>query len=372
MDFYVILGVDRAASAIDVKRAYRRLARKYHPDINPGDREAAAFFRRVTEAYETLMDPDRRQDYDHHGPTLVEVKGGSVEFEGFDFSSSSTGAAASTFGDLFADVFAGSASVPSRDGASVDLHATLPLDFEQAMRGGAYDVMVTRVASCDACRGTGARRVAEGPCAACAGSGQSRWTRGHMVFSRRCGQCAGTGRRRQRPCGACRTDGVVSRTESVSIGVPPGVLEGARVRVAGRGSVGRRGGAVGDLYVTIAVAPHPFFRRDGDDIHLELPVAVHEAALGTRVEIPTLGGPAKVRIPPGTQTGQRLRLRGRGAPSPRTGEPGDLMVEVKIVLPHVLDERSKELMRELAERSTDDVRSGLWPSGFTPARAQRE
>jgi molecular chaperone DnaJ len=362
MDFYVILGVERTASASDVKRAYRHLARKHHPDINPGDQEAEAFFRRVSEAYETLIDPERRQDYDEHGRHVRPgLEGASVEFEGFDFSVSSTGETASTFGDLFADVFADSGEGRAQDthAQGVDLHATLRLDFEAAMRGGTREVTLTRVAQCDACRGAGLRRVAESRCVSCSGTGQCRWTRGHMVFSRRCGQCGGTGRRRHRPCGACRAEGVISRTESIALQMPAGITDGTRIRVPGKGSSGRRGGATGDLYVTVAVDPHPLFRREGDDLHLVVPVAVHEAALGARVEVPTIGGSARLRIPPGTQSGQRFRLRGRGAPSPQGGEPGDLLVEARIVLPRVLDERSKELIRELRRIHTEDVRETL-------------
>ena len=364
MDFYVILGVDRTASAVDVKRAYRRLARKHHPDINPGDQEAEAFFRRVSEAYETLIDPERRQDYDVHGQMRPSPEGAAVdvvEFEGFDFSGSSTGESASTFGDLFADVFTDSGGGRAQDTGTrgVDLHAALRLDFQDAMRGGTYEVTLTRVARCDACRGSGRRRVADSRCVSCAGTGQSRWTRGHMVFSRRCRQCGGTGRRRHRPCGVCRTEGVVSRTETVAFRMAAGVSDGARIRVPGKGSTAGRGGTTGDLYVTVAVDPHPLFRREGDDLHLVVPVAVHEAALGARVEVPTINGSARVRIPPGTQSGRRFRLRGRGAPSPRGGEPGDLLVEVQIVLPRVLDERSKDLMRELRRIHPEDVRAGL-------------
>ena len=360
MDLYVILGVERSASAGDLKRAYRRLARKYHPDINPGDRETAAIFRRMTEAYETLVDPERRRDYDAHGLAAARPPEAGVAFEGFDFSGAPAGEPASSFGDLFAEVIAESGRRPSADAPAVDLHAALRITFEQAMRGGTHEVTVTRVAACGACGGAGVRRVAESRCASCGGAGQTRWTRGHMVFSRTCADCGGTGRRRRRPCGACGAEGVVSRIEAIGVPVPAGVADGTRLRIPGAGNAGRRGGPTGDLYVAVAVDPHPLFRREGDDLHFVLPVAVHEAALGARVEVPTVGDPARIRIPPGSQSGQRLRLRGRGAPSPRTGAPGDLIVEVKIVLPRVLDERSKELMRQLAENSTEDVRAGLW------------
>ena len=180
-----------------------------------------------------------------------------------------------------------------------------------------------------------------------------------MVFSRPCAQCGGSGRRRHRPCGVCRAAGMVSRTEAVDVPIPPGVTDGTRLRLAGQGSTARRGGTAGDLTITVGVELHPLFRRDGDDLHLTVPVAVHEAALGIRAEVPTVSGRAKVRIPPGTQSGQRFRLRGRGAPSPLGGEPGDLVISVRIVLPPVIDERSKELMRELGRINTEDVREEL-------------
>ncbi len=361
MDFYVILGVDRSASANDVKRAYRRLARRYHPDINPGDQEAAAIFRRVTLAYETLMNPERRQDYDAHGERGDPPAVGEVQFQGFDFSVSPAGESASTFGDLFADIFARSATDAGEDSPSqaVDLHANLKIDFADAMRGGRHELTLTRVTRCHACGGSGARRVAESRCPACAGSGQSRWTRGHMVFSRACAQCGGSGRRRERPCSVCRTEGLVSRTETVGIQVPAGIADGTRLRIAGQGSSGRRNAATGDLCVTVAVAPHPLFERDGDDLQLVVPVAVHEAALGARVTVPTIDGQATVRVPSGTQSGQRFRLRDRGAPSPHTGKPGDLVISVRIVLPRMLDERSKELLREFGRINSEDVRAEL-------------
>lgn len=360
MDLYVILGVGRSASAGDLKRAYRRLARKYHPDINPGDRETEAVYRRVTEAYETLIDPERRRDYDAHGLPVPPASAGGIAFEGFDFSDAPSGEAASGFGDLFAEVVAESGRRRPRDAPAVDLHAALRLSFEQAMQGGAWSVTVNRVGACGACGGAGARRVAESGCPSCGGAGQSRWMRGHMVFSRRCAECAGTGRRRHRPCGVCGAEGVLPTVEALEVPVPAGVTDGTRLRVPGGGNAGRRGGPTGDLYVTVAVDPHPFFRREGDDLHLVVPVAVHEAALGARVDVPTVGERARIRIPPGAQSGQRFRLRDRGAPSPRTGRPGDLIVEVRIVLPRVLDERSKALMRQFAENSPDDVRAGLW------------
>ncbi len=361
MDFYLILGLDRGATLPDVKRAYRRLARKYHPDINPGDREAEAFFRQVAEAYETLSDPERRHEYDLHGLRPLTTESDRVEFEGFDFSVSASGAAASTFGDLFADVIRQRASGQPGEAPEqgVDLHAQIPLTFEEAMLGAQKAVTMTRLETCASCEGAGVRGTAEARCVHCRGAGTTRWTRGHMVFSKTCAHCGGSGHQRHRPCSVCRGDGVMARAETLTIQVPAGVTDRSRIRVPGKGNAGRRGGATGDLYITTQVEGHRLFHREGDDLYLVVPIAIHEAALGAKIEVPTVDGTARLRIPPGTQSGQRFRLHERGAPSSRTGRRGDLVVEVRLVMPRVIDERSKELLREFGRINTEDVRKDL-------------
>lgn len=361
MDFYMILGLDRGATLGDMKRAYRRLARKYHPDINPGDREAEAFFRQVAEAYETLSDPERRQEYDLHGVRVRMSGSDRVEFEGFDFSAATSGATASTFGDLFADVIRQRATGQPGEAPEqgVDLHATIALTFEEAMLGAQKPVTVTRLETCASCEGSGVRGTAEARCVHCHGAGTTRWTRGHMVFSKTCAHCGGSGRQRHRPCSTCRGDGVVARAETLTIQIPAGVTDGARIRVPGKGNAGRRGGTTGDLYITTQVDGHRLFHREGDDLQLVVPIAIHEAALGAKIDIPTVDGTARLRVPPGTQSGQRFRLRERGAPSPKTGRRGDLVVEVRLVMPRVIDERSKELLREFGRINSEDVRKDL-------------
>ena len=358
MDFYILLGVERAANVSDIKRAYRRLARRYHPDINPGDRMAAAHFRQIAEAYETLIDPDRRRQYDargHSDPAEPKTYG----FEGFDFSASVSGDAASTFGDLFADVIKNrDARQDAAAGRGADLHQTLEVGFEDAMRGGRRAVTVTRQDRCRTCQGLGRLHVAESRCTACHGSGALKSARGHMVFSRPCPQCGGAGRERQTVCTACEGRQVEMRTESLSLDLPGGLADGAMIRVPAKGHVGRDGRENGDLYITVHVQPHPVFRRDGDDLHAVVPLAIHEAALGARIDVPTLEGAAKLRVPPGTQSGQRFRMRERGAPSPH-GQRGDLVIEVRLVLPKLLDERSKELLREFGRINSLDVRLEL-------------
>jgi molecular chaperone DnaJ len=360
IDFYLVLGLSRDASLTDVKRAYRRLARKYHPDINPGDRIAAAQFRRLAEAYETLSDPDLRRRYDSGevGQAVEEVAFG---FEGFDFSARVSGASASTFGDLFADVLKArvraSATGVSQRGA--DVHHTITLPFEAALRGGQHNVTLTRQESCRACTGTGRVRTAEGRCPSCQGAGVVKSARGHMVFSKPCPVCHGTGRREDIACPVCGGRQTEMRAMVLTVDLPPGLADGERVRVAGQGNAGWNGGESGDLHITARVEPHPLFRRVGDDLHLQIPLAIHEAALGAKVEIPSLDGPTRLRVPPGTQSGQRFRLRERGVPSSRSGRRGDLVVEVRLVLPQLIDERSKELLREFGRINNEDVRKEL-------------
>jgi molecular chaperone DnaJ len=348
MDFYIVLGLERGATLNDIKRAYRRLARKHHPDINPGDRLAAQKFRQIAEAYETLSDPDRRRRYDTTGARADDPGVRTYGFEGFDFNVTVHGADAPTFGDLFADVLnqrdaRRDAFAPER---GVDLHQTVTLEFDEALRGGQRAITVTRQEHCRTCRGAGRLHVNETRCPHCHGSGVVKSTRGHMVFSKPCAQCGGTGVLRQAICPTCGGQQVEIRTEPLTIAIPPGLADGARIRIAGKGHAGPNGGPAGDLYVDVRVRPHPLFVRDGDDLRLDIPIGIHEAALGARIEVPSLDGPARLRIPPGTQSGQRFRIRERGLPSPRGGVRGDLVVEVRLVLPKVLDERSKELLRE--------------------------
>jgi molecular chaperone DnaJ len=358
VDFYIILGIERGATSTDIKRAYKRLARKYHPDINPGDRMAEAQFRQIAEAYETLSDPGRRQQYDTVGFTSVRSEDVSFGFEGFDFSVTASGAAASTFGDLFADVFRHRDDGGRQDAAErgADLHHTLSLTFDEAIRGGEHTVTVLRQAQCRTCHGRGWTKVMETRCPHCHGSGIVKSARGHMVFSKPCTNCNGTGRLGQSRCPSCAGQQVETRSETLTLRAPAGLADGARIRIPGKGHVGRNGGEDGDLYVTVRVEPHPIFRREGDDLHITIPIAVHEAALGAKIEVPALDGIARVRVPPGTQTGQRFRLRERGVPSSRDGRRGDLVVEVRLVLPKILDERSKELLREFGQINAEDVR----------------
>ena len=356
MDLYVVLGVAHGASEAEIKRAYRRLARRFHPDINPGDQVAEARFRQILHAYETLIDPQSRSRYDagHGGdPAADRRKSG---FEGFDFSARGVDYSA-TFGDLFAEVLAERGARPAQHERGADLHHELTLTFEESLVGAQRAVTVTRRESCRACAGSGLTKVSPGPCHVCHGTGAVRTVRGHMVFSRSCSSCGGTGQLRPRSCDVCAGAGQETHTETVQVRIPPGVTDGDRVRVPGRGNAGLRGGQPGDVFITVHVTPDTTFRREGDDLHLVVPIAIHEAALGARIDIPTPDGHARVRVPPGTQSGQRFRLRERGAPSTREGGGrGDLVVEVRLMLPKLLDERSKALLREFGRINGESVR----------------
>ena len=357
MDLYVILGVPQGATVADIKRAYRRLARRFHPDINPGDNAAEARFRQILEAYETLTDPDRRHRYDagHAEPQSERRTSG---FEGFDFSSRGSDHSG-TFGDLFAEVLSehhARRGAPPNRGA--DLHQTMTLSFEESLQATQRAVTVTRRDACRRCAGSGRTRVASGPCLACQGNGSVRSVRGHMVFTRSCPACGGTGRQRPVPCEPCGGTGQETKTENAMVRIPAGIADGERVRVPGKGNAGTGGGEAGDLYISVQVMRHQVYRREGDDLFMTLPLAIHEAALGARIDIPTPEGGARLRVPPGTQSGQRFRLRERGVPA-RDGRRGDLIIEVRLMLPKMLDERSKELLREFGKINGESVRESI-------------
>jgi molecular chaperone DnaJ len=368
MNLYVVLGVSRDATLEQIKRAYRRLARKHHPDINPGDRQAAEVFRRISIAYETLSNPDERRRYDIGGDVAGEAAAPSFEFLGFDFSRSMESAASSTFGELFADALQARAGVLSGGPEpGPDLHASIALAFEDALRGTRAAVSATRLERCAPCGGLGRQAGPETACGHCEGRGRVTSVRGHMVFSRACHACAGTGITRHRVCAACGGEGVGPHTGSISVLVPAGIMDGAELVIPGEGHAGRRGGPAGALHLEVRVRPHPFFRREGIDLCVDVPLAIHEAALGARIDVPTIDGFARLRVPPGTQAGQQFRLRGRGVPTP-DGRRGDLVATVRLVLPASLDERSRELLREFAMRNPGD-RVRAWTPAEDPADA---
>jgi molecular chaperone DnaJ len=372
-DYYELLGVGRKATLKEIRQAYRKAARKYHPDLNPGDKSAEEKFKQIQEAYENLSDPKKRQMYDQFGFAGPNVQGGyagagpggsgapqdvQFDFGGFDFG----GAGGTSFRDLFSQVFRGAnAAQAYEEEPGSDLEYQIDIPFNEAMRGAVKKITITRLEPCAECHGTGAAPgTGQQVCPACGGSGQVTQVSGRMRFQIACSRCGGTGRL-QTVCRTCGGEGRVRRADTIDFRIPPGAQTGSRFRVPGRGNAGTRGGPPGDLYIITRVEPHPFFERRGDDLYTVVPVTVAEAALGAKIEVPTIDGRAQVRIPPGTNSGKVLRLREKGAPSVRRhGKRGDQLVEVRVVVPRPEDEHVKQLLRDLAKHDHEDPRREIF------------
>ena len=358
-EYYQVLGVAEGVALADIKKAYRRLARKYHPDLNPGDKNAEARFKEIQAAYAVLSDPKKRSHYDRFGdagdvpPGAGPGRGGAPGFEGFDFS----GSGSSTFRDFFENLFGGTNArgvEPSGGGPErgEDLHYTMQIGFEDAIQGVQTRIRVNRLAACETCGGHG--RASGGrkrPCPTCGGSGRSTLQRGSMKFSGACPACGGSGHSPGEECRACRGQSAVPKSDLISVRIPPGVDNGSKVRVPGRGNAGRNGGPPGDLFIIIEVAPHVFFRREGATISIKVPITVPEATLGAKIEVPTLWGKTTIRIPPGTKSGQKFRIKEQGAPLAGRKGRGDAYVEVYIVPPPFDNQRIREMMKELEKIS---------------------
>lgn len=342
-DYYEVLGVDRSASPDDIKRAYRRLAVKYHPDKNPGDAKAEEAFKECAEAYGVLSDQDKRAMYDRYGH--AGLRGApQVDTDIFrEFTDIFGGG--SIFEDLFSDLFGGRRRRPSR---GADLHYDLELTFEEAVHGTETRILVPRAELCSTCAGSGAEPgTSKTPCPTCGGHGQVRFQQGFLIVSRPCGQCRGTGQIIPHPCSTCDGSGQATREREITLRIPPGVASGSRLRRTGEGEVGVRGGPSGDLYVVLHVKPHELFRRDGDDIYLELPITFPQAALGAEVEVPTIDAAQTLKIPAGTQSGTLIKLRGKGVPRLHGGGRGDQFVVVIVVTPEKLTREQRALIENL-------------------------
>jgi molecular chaperone DnaJ len=380
-DYYELLGVPRKASAKELRAAYRKLARKYHPDLNPGDKSAEEKFKQIQEAYDTLSDTKKRQTYDQFGFNVPGQGGGPgpgyggggspedihFDFGGFDFGGGAgagpggAGGGAS-FRDLFSQFFRGAnaAQATQEREPGDDLEYQIDITFAEAMRGTVKKLSFTRLDVCNVCHGTGVAPGDEKGCPTCGGSGQVTQVSGKMRFQITCSRCGGTGKLRT-ACRNCGGEGRVARMETLDVRIPPGAQTGSRVRVAGRGNAGLHGGPPGDLYIVMKVEPHPFFDRRGDDLFTVVPITVTEASLGAKVEVPTIDGRAQVRIPPGTNSGKKLRLREKGAPSARhSGKRGDQIVEVQVVVPKPEDERVRNLLKELSKIDPEDPRREIF------------
>ncbi len=351
-DYYEILGVSRSASLEEIKKAYRKLALKYHPDRNPGDKEAEEKFKEASEAYQVLSDPERRAQYDRFGHAAFEQGAGG--FGGFDFS-------ATTFEDLFGEIFGeffgtGRARGRSRARRGEDLRYDLEISFEEAAFGAEKTIQVPRLATCDTCRGRGTKDGAErATCPTCRGSGQIRYQQGFFTIAKNCGQCGGQGTIIRDPCRVCGGSGVVHKTRTLNVRIPAGVDTGTRLKLSGEGEVGRGGGPPGDLYVVLRVREHPLFRRDGVNVLCEVPISFTQAALGAEIEVPTLEGKVKMKIPPGTQSGTVLRLRGKGVPELQGHGRGDQLVRILVEVPRKLSQKQRELLEEFARVSGEEV-----------------
>ncbi|PWB78483.1 MAG: molecular chaperone DnaJ [Candidatus Methylomirabilota bacterium] len=342
-DYYEVLGVDRDAGPDEIKRAYRRLAHKYHPDKNPGDTTSEEQFKEATEAYEILNNPEKRAAYDRFGVTGDRAGFGGFGEPGFG----------SVFEDLFEGFFGGSTRRAASRGA--DLRYNLEISLEEAIHGVEKEITIPRLEPCSACKGSGAKPgTSPITCRSCRGSGQVRYSQGFLTISQTCSACRGEGRVIEQRCRDCRGSGRSKSERSLTVKIPAGVETGIRLKLAGEGEAGSHWGDRGDLYIVITVQEHPLFSRHGDDLHCEVPVRFVQAALGAELEIPTFFGMAKVKIPPGTQSGAEFRIRGKGVPRLRGHDQGDLVVRVVVEVPRRLTGKQRELLEAYAALEDDN------------------
>lgn len=353
-DFYDILGVQKNATDEELKKAYRKLAMKYHPDRNPGNAEAEAKFKEAKEAYEMLSDAQKRSAYDRYGHAGVDPNmGGGGGFGGGGFSDFSD-----AFGDIFGDIFGGGRSgggARSNVYRGSDLKYNMDLTLEQAAKGFETQIRVPVWDNCGTCHGTGAKKGTKPEtCSTCGGNGAVRMTQGFFSVQQTCPKCHGTGQVVANPCGDCEGVGKKKTTKTLEVRIPAGIDDGMRIRLSGKGEPGTNGGPPGDLYVEVHLKEHAVFQREGDDLHCEMPVSFARAALGGSIEVPTLGGKASFDIPEGTQTGKTFRLRGKGIKGVRSNYAGDLFCHIVVETPVRLSDKQKELLREFEDSCTAD------------------
>jgi molecular chaperone DnaJ len=366
-DYYQVLGVAKNASASEIKKAYRKLAQRHHPDANPGNTEAEERFKEISAAYDVLGDAEKRKSYDQvremasSGARTGFPGGGfpgNVRVEGFNVQD------LGDIGDLFGGLFGGRRGRARQQASSRgdDLETEVRISFDDAMRGTTVPVKIKGAAPCQTCGGSGAEPgTSPVTCPQCGGSGSVAVDQGFFQFAQTCPRCGGAGRIVEHPCHTCHGSGSVRRTREFSVRIPPGVKDGQRIRVRGKGEAGPAGGAPGDLYVRVRVEPHPVFGRRGGDLTVDLPVTYSEAALGANVQVPTLNGPVTLKIPAGTSSGRTFRVRGKGVPKSKGA--GDLLVTVNVDVPQRLSKEEKELLAKLREAQKDSPRARLGVEG---------
>ena len=361
-DYYEVLGVDKSADATALKKAYRKLAMKYHPDRNPGDKEAEEKFKEINEAYEVLSDETKRRNYDQFGHEGVNGQGfgGAGGFGGQGF-----GGFEDIFGDIFGDMFGGGFGGSSRQRRrgperGADIKQTINISFEEAAFGKKVQVKINRSEECDACHGSGAKEgTSKKTCPTCHGSGQvqsvQRTPFGNIASTRTCSQCNGEGEIIESPCTKCHGKGNIRKTKTIEVDVPSGIDDGQMIKLSGQGELGTRGGPRGDLYIQVNVKSHSIFTRDGYDVYLEMPITFAQATLGDKIQVPTLDGKVEYEIPEGTQTGTVFRLKGKGIPKLRSNVRGDQYVKVTVEIPKKLNDKQKELVRQFAKECGQEV-----------------
>jgi molecular chaperone DnaJ len=352
-DYYEILGVNRTVTEVELKAAYRKLAMQHHPDRNPGDSECEHKFKELNEAYDVLKDGDKRAAYDRFGHAAFEQGGGGGHGFGADF--------AHTFSDIFEDLFGmgggrRGARGQGRERGS-DLRYNMEITLEEAFEGKTAQIRIPTSVACEVCSGTGAKTGTKPkPCTTCGGAGKIRHAQGFFTLERTCPTCQGRGQVIEDPCAACTGAGRVTRERMLSVNIPAGVEDGTRIRLAGEGEAGLRGGPAGDLYIFLSLAQHEFFQRDGADLHCRVPISMATAALGGEFEVPAIDGTkARVKVPGGTQTGRRFRLTGKGMPVLRAKQTGDMYVQVAVETPQKLTKRQRELLVEFEKLSSEET-----------------
>jgi len=370
-DYYEVLGVNKGASEADIKKAFRKLARKYHPDVNPGDKTSEQKFKEINEAYEVLSDAKKRQQYDQFGHAAFDSgfgQGAGPGGRGPGFEGFAQGAEyfrGGGFEDIFGNIFGERAARQRGSYKGEDITYTVEIDLEDAIFGKTMQVDLQREVTCITCGGSGAQPgTSRRTCPTCMGTGTISQGRGFMQMAQPCPTCRGEGTINANPCRTCGGKGVVPKSERINVKIPPGVDNGSKIRVAGMGGPGEQGGPPGDVFIITRVRPHFYFERKGDNLYSEVPITVAEAALGTKVEIPTVDGIVALTIPPGTQVGQQLKLKGKGVPHLGGGGVGDHYVTIKVVTPTGLSEKDKELLREFDRSHPSNPRAGTLFRGF--------